>query len=569
MKRFLTYTKGNRIIAVMAPLLKMAEATLELIVPLIVAELIDTGIAQGNKKYILLLCLQMAILGFTGFIISVTAQYFSAKTAVNTVSKAKIALYDKIQHLSFTQLDSINASTLITRLTSDMDSVQTGINLTLRLLLRSPFVVAGACIMAFRVSPKASAVFGVSVPAVAVIIAAVMLITIPMNTAVRAKLDSLLLSARENAVGFRVIRAFGAEKQMADEFRDKNALLALSQIKTGRISALLNPLTQVIINTGIAALIYSGALQIKSGVLTAGALIALYNYMLQILIELIKFVNLVITIVKSFSCAKRISGILDLDTEERIIEDSETSDYFVEFRDVSFSYEGSEENSLENISFTAGKGGKIGIIGSTGSGKTTLINLLCGFYRPTGGKIFTGGSNILSQSPCEVRGRIAVCEQKPVIFKGTVRSNLTLGNQSITDETLDSALKAAQAYDFVYEKGGLDAPCEQFGRNFSGGQKQRLAIARALAKQSEILILDDSFSSLDYATEAAIRKAVSSLDILTFTVSQRTGSVADCDLIICLENGKAETGTHKELLEKSAVYREIRDSQNEEGAADE
>ena len=561
MTKLLKYMKGNRIIAVLAPLFKMLEATLELIVPLIIAEIVDSGIIPKNKDYVIRLSIQLIILGAVGLIFSITAQYFAAKTAVSTVKKLRHAAYEKVTSLSFSGLDKAGTSTLITRLTSDMDSVQNGINLTLRLLLRSPFVVLGACIMAFRVDRHTSLIFLIAVPVLSLIIYAVMAVTIPLYKIIRETVDRSLLLVRENITGVRVIRAFCSEEKAVEDFKENNDILTGIQLFTGRISALLNPMTCVIVNLAIAALIYTGAVRVNKGLLTTGAVIALYNYLSQILVELIKLANLIVTVTKSFACGKRINALLEMQDEENEAApaDDEKSNSYIEFRNVSFSYSGNSENSVSDISFTVNKGDRIGIIGSTGSGKTTLINLLCGYYRPTRGTVFFKGIPLQNYDEKELRNCFALAEQKAVIFKGTVKSNLLLGKKNASDEEINKALEIAQSADFVDEKEkGTDSITEQSGRNFSGGQRQRLSIARAVIKNAEVLILDDAFSALDYATEAQLKKELDKYcDATQFIVSQRAGSIINCDKIIVLEDGLAEIGTHDELLEKSSVYKEI------------
>ncbi len=561
MTKLLKYMKGNRIIAVLAPLFKMLEATLELIVPLIIAEIVDSGIIPKNKDYVIRLSIQLIILGAVGLIFSITAQYFAAKTAVSTVKKLRHAAYEKVTSLSFSGLDKAGTSTLITRLTSDMDSVQNGINLTLRILLRSPFVVLGACIMAFRVDRHTSLIFFIAVPVLSLIIFAVMAVTIPLYKKIRETVDKSLLLVRENITGVRVIRAFCSEEKAVEEFKENNDILTGIQLFTGRISALLNPMTCVIVNLAIAALIYTGAVRVNKGLLTTGAVIALYNYLSQILVELIKLANLIVTVTKSFACGKRINALLEMQDEENEAApaDDEKSNSYIEFKNVSFSYSGNSENSVSDISFTVNKGDRIGIIGSTGSGKTTLINLLCGYYRPTRGTVFFKGIPLQNYDEKELRNCFALAEQKAVIFKGTVKSNLLLGKKNASDEEIIKALEIAQAADFVNEKeNGTDSITEQSGRNFSGGQRQRLSIARAVIKNAEVLILDDAFSALDYATEAQLKKELDKhCDATQFIVSQRAGSIVNCDKIIVLEDGLAEIGTHDELLKKSSVYKEI------------
>ncbi len=569
MKKLLVYLKGSRLQCVLAPMFKMFEAMLELFVPLVVAAVIDKGIGNADESYIIKMCALLILLGAVGLAFSITAQYFSAKASTAFVKRLKHALFAHIGRLSHEKLDKCGTSTLITRMTSDMDSVQSGLNLTLRLLLRSPFVVIGAMIMAFTVDVKSAVTFVVVIPALSVVVFGIMLLCIPLYKKVRVALDKVLCTARESLTGARVIRAFCKEEEQIEEFKERNNALTAVQEYTGRISALMNPLTCVIINIGIAVLIYVGAIRVETGIITQGAVVALYNYMSQILVELVKFANLIISITKSVACAGRISAVLSLETEDGNKGNShinESSDNIVEFRNVSFAYAGAGENSLENISFSVKKGETIGIIGSTGSGKTTLINLIPAFYRATSGQVLVGGADVNDIPLEELREKIAVVPQKSVLFKGTVRSNMLWGNPEANDEEIMNALKLAQAADFVAEKQGLDTPVEQGGRNFSGGQRQRLSVARALMKQADILILDDSSSALDYATDAAMRHAIAENQNgkAVFIVSQRTSSIMHADKIIVLDDGTASVGTHKELLESNAVYREIHLSQFDE-----
>lgn len=569
MKNLFVYLKGSRLQCVLAPLFKMFEAILELLVPLVVASIIDKGIGNSDEKYIFSMSGLLSTLGAVGLAFSITAQYFSAKASTAFTKRLKHALFEHIGRLSYEKLDKTGTSTLITRMTSDMDSVQNGINLTLRLLLRSPFVVIGAMIMAFTVDVKSAVTFVVVIPALSVVVFGIMLLCIPLYKKVRVALDKVLYTARESLTGARVIRAFCKEDEQVEEFKERNDALTLIQEYTGRISALMNPLTCVIINIGIAVLIYVGAIRVETGIITQGAVVALYNYMSQILVELVKFANLIISITKSVACAGRINSVLQLETEDGFKGNShidEKSETIVEFDGVSFAYAGAGENSLENISFSVRKGETVGIIGSTGSGKTTLINLIPAFYKATSGRILLGGNDISDIPLEEIRERIAVVPQKSVLFKGTVRSNMLWGNSNATDEEINEALKLVQAYDFVAEKQGLDTPVEQGGRNFSGGQRQRLSVARALIKKSDILILDDSSSALDYATDAAMRRAIAETqgNKSVFIVSQRTSSIMNADKIIVLDDGVASVGTHSELLENNAVYREIHLSQFDE-----
>ena len=566
MKSLLKYLKEYRKEAVLAPLFKLLEATFELIVPLVMAAIIDTGIGTQNRPYILKMCGVLVLLAAVGLVSAITAQWFAAKAATGFSAKLRHLLFEHIQELSFSQMDLFGTDTLITRMTSDVNQVQNGVNLTLRLLLRSPFVVIGAMIMAFTVDAKSALTFVVVIPALSVVVFGILLLCIPLYKKVRAALDKVLGTARENLIGARVLRAFCKEDEETKEFEQRNDTLTAIQEHTGRISALLNPLTCIIINLGIAFLIYIGAVRVDAGIITQGAVVALYNYMSQILVELIKLANLIISITKSLACAGRISTVLEMPAEEDggsgSVDDS--SDIAVEFDNVSFTYDGSGESSLEGVSFKAKKGETIGIIGSTGSGKTTLVNLIPGFYRPTEGKITVGGCDSASLPLEELRSRVAVVPQRSVLFKGTVRENLRWGRPDATEQEMLAALETAQAKDFILAKdGGLDAPVEQGGRNFSGGQRQRLAVARAVIKDADILILDDSSSALDYATDAAMRKAIAASqgDRTVFIVSQRTSSIMNADKIIVLEDGRAQVGTHDELMKSSDVYREIHLSQ--------
>lgn len=561
------YIKGSRQQCVLAPLFKMAEATLELLVPLVIASIIDIGIKNADKSYILERCGLLVLLGIVGLAFSITAQYFAASAAVGFVKRLRYELFKKISRISFDSLDSVGTSTLITRMTSDTNNIQNGINLGLRLLLRSPFVVFGAMIMAFTVDASAAMTFVFVIPALSVVVFGIMLVCIPLNKRVRSALDKVLCTVRESLTGARVIRAFGKEREQAKEFEEHNSALTAIQEYTGKISALLNPLTCVIINIGIAVLIYKGAVKVNSGLISTGAVVALYNYMSQILVELIKLANLIITITKSAACASRVKDVLMLENEDdcdRFIPDESAP--VIEFENASFAYAGSGENSLEEISFKAFKGETIGIIGSTGSGKTTLISLIPAFYKATSGRVLFKGMDVCKISKERLRGFIAVVPQKAMLFKGSIKSNLLWGNENATEEEIYSALEAAQAKDFVLEKGGISAPVEQNGRNFSGGQKQRLTVARALIKNAEVLILDDSSSALDYATDAAMRRAINEgyPEAVKLIVSQRTSSIMHADKIILLDDGRATVGTHAELMKSSEVYREIHLTQFDE-----
>ncbi len=566
MKKLLVYLKGSRMQCVLAPLFKMFEAILELFVPLVVAAIIDEGILNADKTYIIKMCAVLVLLGAVGLAFSITAQYFAAQASTAFVKRLKHALFAHIGRLSYQNLDSVGTSTLITRMTGDMDSVQSGINLTLRLLLRSPFVVIGAMIMAFTVDSRSALTFVVIIPALSAVVFGIMFFCIPLYKKVRCALDKVLCTTRESLVGARVIRAFCKEDEQVEEFKKNNDALTVIQEYTGRISALMNPVTCVIINLGIAFLIYIGALRVDAGLITQGAVVALYNYMSQILVELVKFANLIISITKSVACAGRISTVLDIETEDGQkgnAKADDNSEKIVEFKNVSFAYHGSGENSLENVSFSVKKGETVGIIGSTGSGKTTLVNLIPAFYRASAGQVLVGGADVNDIPLEELREKIAVVPQKSVLFKGTVRSNMLWGNPEASDEDIINALEIAQAAAFVAEKQGLDTPVEQGGRNFSGGQRQRLSVARALMKKTDILILDDSSSALDYATDAAMRKGIAANqgDTAVFIVSQRTSSIMHADKIVVLDDGVAAVGTHEELLMNNAVYREIHLSQ--------
>lgn len=569
MKKLLVYLKGSRLQCVLAPLFKMFEAILELFVPLVVAAVIDKGISASDKPYIFKMCALLVLLGAVGLAFSITAQFFAAQASTAFVKRLKSAVFARIGRFSYETLDSTGTSTLITRMTGDMDSVQNGLNLTLRLLLRSPFVVIGAMIMAFTVDSRAALTFVVVIPALSVVVFGIMLFCISLYKKVRAALDKVLCTARESLVGARVIRAFCKEEEQVEEFKERNDALTVIQEYTGRISALMNPMTCVIINIGIAALIYAGAIRVDAGIITQGAVVALYNYMSQILVELVKFANLIISITKSVACAGRISAVLETEIEDGDKGDAHingNSESIVEFRNVSFAYAGSGENSLESISFSVKKGETVGIIGSTGSGKTTLVNLIPAFYKATSGEVLFGGENVDNIPLEELRSKIAVVPQKAVLFKGTVRKNMLWGNPDACDEDIIKALEIAQAADFVAEKQGLDTPVEQGGRNFSGGQRQRLSVARAMMKKADVLILDDSSSALDYATDAAMRREIAANqgDTAVFIVSQRTSSIMHADKIIVLDDGAACVGTHEELLKNNAVYREIHLSQFDE-----
>ncbi len=582
MKKLLIYLRDYKKESVLGPLFKLLEASFELIVPLVVASMIDVGIANHDKGYIIRMCLIMAALGLIGLICAVTAQYFAAKAAVGFATKLRHGLFSHIQSLSFSQMDKEGTSTLITRMTSDINQVQSGVNLVLRLFLRSPFIVFGAMIMAFTVDVKAALIFVVVIPILSVIVFGIMLISIPMFKKVQGGLDKVLGITRENLTGVRVIRAFGEEEHEILKFDEETDRLKHLQEVAGRISALMNPLTYVVINGGLIVLIYTGALQVEAGILTQGQVVALVNYMSQILVELVKLANLIITVTKAFACGNRIQNIFEIpagmetsstSTNTSSLEaqsgssSPETEKGTVEFDHVSLRYYEGGEQALTDIHFKAKKGATIGVIGGTGSGKSSLVNLIPRFYDVEKGSVKVDGRDVREYPLTQLRDKIGVVMQKAVLFKGTIRENLLWGNENASDDDLWEAIKAAQAEEFVLQKRDkLDEMIEQEGRNLSGGQKQRLSIARSLVKKPEILILDDSSSALDYATDAALRKSIKDLpgEITVFIVSQRASSMLHADTIIVLDDGNvAGMGTHEELLKGCEVYQEIYYSQFE------
>lgn len=575
MKKLLRYlTQGYLKETILSPLFKCIEAVLELFVPIVVAYMIDDGIAYGDKSAVIRSCILLVGLALAGLAFSITAQYFAAKAATGFARTVGNALFRHIQGLSYSDLDEIGTSTLMTRMTSDLNQVQTGVNMTLRLLLRSPFIVFGAMIMAFTIDVPSALIFACTIPVLSVVVFGIMLGGMKLYGKVRSGLDKLLRRTRENLNGSRVIRAFCMEEREISAFRADNDELTHDQLVSGRISALMNPLTFVLINIAVVILIWQGALRVEDGILTQGAVIALYNYMSQILVELIKLAGLIITITKAAACGKRIQAVLDGGegmTEGTRTEGDPSAEFAVEFRHADLCYRSAAENSLTGIDFTARRGDVIGVIGGTGSGKSSLVNLIPRFYDVTGGEVLIDGVNVREYSMEALRSKIGVVPQKAVLFKGTVRDNMKWRSESAADEDIYAALDIAQARDIVDNKeGGLDAPVEQGGRNFSGGQRQRLTIARALIGSPEIVILDDSASALDFATDAALRKALRGLENTTvFIVSQRTSSIMHADKIIVLDDGHtAGIGTHSELLESCEVYREIYDSQfRKEGRA--
>ena len=550
-----------------APLFKMLEALFELMIPLAVSQIIDNGIGGGDTSRIYLMFAVMIILGIIGLSCSLCAQYFSAKAAVGFSTALRSSLFSHIQSFSYSRTDKLGTSTLITRMTSDINTVQTGVNLFLRLFMRSPFVVFGAMIMAFTINTRLALIFAVTIPLLAIVVFGIMLVSIPIYKKVQAKLDRVVAKTRGNYKGARVVRAFNKESDEIADFETRNNELTKIQLFAGKISALMNPLTYVIINLAVVLLIRNGAMTVDSGVISQGELVALYNYMSQILVELIKLASLIITLNKCSAGAKRISAVLDTpsDTDFEVRAESSDDTLAVEFDNVSFAYSESGDPAISNISFKVKRGETVGIIGSTGCGKSTLVNMIPGFYHPTEGNVFINGKNTGLYSGEELRAKIGIVPQKALLFKGTVRSNILWGNENASEEELWEALRLAQADGFIREKAdGLDEPVKQNGSNFSGGQKQRLTIARALVRRPEILILDDSASALDYATESALRSSLASLDYnpTKFIVSQRTSSIRHADLIIVLEDGDiVGVGRHEELLESCETYLEIYNSQ--------
>lgn len=569
MSKLLKYLKKYKIESILAPFFKLIEVAFELIVPLIVSTIIDIGIENGDKVYIIKRCLLLGLFGILGLCSTLVAQYFSAKASVGFATDIRHALFQHIGKLSYSQLDSLGAPTLITRLTGDINQVQTGTNLTLRLVLRSPFVVFGAVIMAFTVDVKSSLVFVVAVPALAAVVFAIMLVCIPMYRKVQQKLDGLLSKTRENLLGTRVVRAFCKEEEEIADFDAKNSALTEMQTAVGRISAFMNPATFVLINLAIIALIYVGAIRVDSGAISRGAVVALYNYMSQILVELIKLANLIISVTKAIACGNRIQSVLDIEpgtVPGTVTDGNEKSEYSVEFDGACLSYNGSEE-SLHNIDLKIPRGSSIGVIGSTGSGKTSLVNLIPRFYDVTGGCVLVDGVDVRDYDTKALRSKIGVVSQKKALFAGTVRDNIRFGKQDATDEEIWQALETAQAKQMIEDKSGqLDFVLEQEGKNLSGGQRQRMTIARALVRKPEVLILDDAASALDYATGAALNKALRNTDFAptVITVSQRVAAIRNADTIVVLDEGEiVGVGTNDELLRSCEVYKEIFDSQLE------
>ena len=571
MKSLLVYLKNYKKESFFAPLFKMLEAIFELIVPLVVSSVIDNGILKNDYRKVLYDVGIMVVLAVVGMSVSVTAQYFAAKAAAGFGRELRSDLFKKIQSLSFSELDSAGTSTLVTIMTNDTAQVQNGVNMVLRLFLRSPFIVFGALVMAFTIDVQCALIFLVTIPILTVVIVAIMRYTMPRYRSIQFHLDELTLKTRENLSGARVIRAFTREAEETESFFEKNKALSHLQKAVGRISALMNPLTYVIINVAIIVLIYEGGVRVDAGDLSQGQVVALYNYMSQILVELIKLANLIVTVTRSFACASRIENVFKLQNSLQHSDNTvKANDYAVCFDHVSLKYNGSSEESLKDIDFRANKGDIIGIIGGTGSGKTSLVSLIPHFYDATEGTVYVNGVDVKAQEDHLLRNKIGFVLQKAALFKGTVRDNLLWGNKNATDDEMRAALKDAQVLDTINEKGGLDAEIKQNGANFSGGQKQRLSVARALVRKPEILILDDSSSALDFATEAAMRKAILNLSYkpTVFIVSQRASSVMFADQIIVLDDGECVgCGTHADLLNNCEVYREIYESQFQKEAA--
>lgn len=567
MRKLLRFLKDYKKESILSPLFKLLEASFELFVPLVMAAIIDTGIGNKDGGFILKMCGILILLAIVGLTCSITAQYFAAKAAVGFATKVRHALFDHIQKLSYTEMDTAGTDTMITRMTSDINQAQSGVNMVLRLFLRSPFIVFGAMIMAFTIDVKAALIFVVTIPVLSVVVFGIMIITIPLFRRVQASLDKVLGVTRENLTGSRVIRAFNKEQEEIADFDKSNERLTDVQLFVGKISALMNPLTYIIINVALVILIWTGAIQVNIGKISQGEVVALVNYMSQILVELVKLANLIITVTKAIACGNRVQSIFEMETSMVDGNGSKKEDtgYTVEFRNVSMRYKGAGADTLTGIDFKAKPGDTIGIIGGTGSGKSSVVNLIPRFYDVTEGQVMVDGMDVREYKITDLRDKIGIVPQKAVLFAGTVRSNLAWGKEDATEEEMQQALSVAQAAEVVDKKDGkLDAEVEQGGKNFSGGQKQRLTIARALVKQPEILIMDDSSSALDYATDAKLRQAIHNMPNrpTVFIVSQRAASIMYADKIIVLDDGTvAGTGTHEELLKDCSVYQEIYYSQ--------
>lgn len=571
MFQLLIYLKNYKKESVLAPLFKMLEACFDLLVPLVVAAIIDHGIAQRDSGYVWKMGGVLVVLAVAGLAFSITAQYFAAKASAGFGKRLRHDLFAHIGGLSYTQIDQYGASTFITRMTADINQIQTQVNMALRLLLRSPFIVVGAMIMAFTVDVKTALVFAVSIPVLSVIVYGIMLITIPLYKRVQGMLDRVMESTRENLNGTRVIRAFNQEKEEIVRYQEENEILNRFQIFAGRISTLMNPATYIVVNVAIIAILWVGGQRVQSGSLTQGEVVALVNYMSQVLVELIKLASLIINLTKAFACARRVNDIFAIQGEQDggTLSEGIDNNIKVEFDNVSLKYAGAGGESIQHICMKVKPGETVGIIGGTGSGKTSLVNLIPGFYKATEGVVKIEGSDIREFQKQALREKVRMVPQKALLFQGTIRSNLLWGNGDATEEELIDALKKSQSYEFVMEKEkGLDAEVAQSGKNFSGGQKQRLTIARALVGKPEILILDDSSSALDFATDARLRAAIRALEgVTTFVVSQRTSSIMHADQILVLDDGQmAGLGTHETLLENCQVYREIYESQFQQNA---
>ena len=575
MRSLLKYLKDYKKESILAPVFKMLEASFELFVPLVMAAIIDTGIANHDKGYIFRMGGVLVALGLIGLACSVTAQFFSAKAAVGFATKLRHALFSHIQGLSYAELDTLGTNTLITRMTSDVNQLQSGVNLTLRLLLRSPFIVFGAMIMAFTVDVKAALIFVVAIPLLSIVVFGIMIVSLPLYKKVQAALDKVLGRTRENLEGARVIRAFCKEGQEIESFSEENDALLNIQVFVGKISAAMNPLTYIIVNIALVVLLWTGAIRVDGGIITQGAVVALVNYMSQILVELIKMANLIIQITKALACAKRIESILAVENSQQI-EDltqqakAETDDV-IRFEHVGLTYQGGGEESLTDIDFAVKKGQTIGIIGGTGSGKTSVVNLIPRLYDATRGTVYVDGQDVKTYDPKQLRSKVGIVPQKAVLFAGTIRENLMWGNENATEEQLERALEISQAKEFVdIKEGRLDFKIAQGGKNLSGGQRQRMTIARAVVRDPEILILDDSASALDFATDAKLRHAIREMgnDMVVIIVSQRSSSIQYADQIIVLDDGKVVgIGTHDSLLAENEVYQEIYYSQFPKEAA--
>ena len=569
MKSIMKYMRDYKMESVLAPLFKMLEAFFELMVPLVMAAMIDNGIANGDTPYIVKMGLVLVLLAAVGLASSVTAQYFSARAAVGFATKLRNALFSHIQGLSYTELDTIGTNTLITRMTSDVNQLQGGVNMTLRLLLRSPFIVFGAMIMAFTVDVKSALIFVVTIPLLSIVVFGIMIISMPLYKKVQSALDKILGRTRENLTGARVIRAFCKEESETQQFEEENELLLNTQIFVGKISAAMNPVTYIIVNVALVVLLWTGAIRVDDGIITQGAVVALVNYMSQILVELVKLANLIIQITKALACAKRVDAIFELQPSmENGTDTMQTvgsGENAITFDHVCLTYSGGGDESLTDITFTAKRGETIGIIGGTGSGKTSVVNLIPRFYDATKGTVLINGKNIRDYDTDTLRNQIGIVPQKAVLFKGTIRENLLWGNESASNEELEEALAVSQAKEFVDTKEGrLEFKVAQGGKNLSGGQKQRLTIARAIVRKPQILILDDSASALDFATDAKLRQAIKDMknDMTVIIVSQRTSSIQHADKIIVMDDGKvAGLGTHEELLAGNEIYQEIYYSQ--------